>query len=63
MVLHSRLISDELAPDEQITSGGNWYHYPNINAGYRYQHPTKHFFFRIGLAYPEGAYAGIGFHF
>jgi hypothetical protein len=36
---------------------------PNINLGYRYQHPSKHFFLRFGTAFPEGAYAGIGVHF
>jgi hypothetical protein len=37
--------------------------YSTINLGYRYQNPASHLFFRAGLSYPEGLYAGLGISF
>lgn len=36
---------------------------PAIVVGYRYQKPSQRFLFRVGLALPEGIYAGIGIRF
>jgi hypothetical protein len=51
-------------PNEQPHSWReNIIYTPEINIGYRYQKPGKHFIFRIGLSYPEGVYSGLGISF
>jgi len=37
--------------------------FPAIVIGYRYQKPCQRFLFRVGVALPEGIYAGIGYRF
>jgi hypothetical protein len=34
---------------------------PGINLGYKYQKPGRHEVFRIGVSYPEGVFAALGF--
>ena len=36
---------------------------PSVVIGYRYQKYGQRFLFRVGVALPEGAYAGVGFRF
>jgi hypothetical protein len=53
----------ELPPDKRVPVKSEINLLPNINVGYRYQHPSRHFFFRSGASFPEGGYMGIGIHF
>jgi len=39
------------------------YVYPTLSVGYRFQRPTRGFFFRTGLGFPEGVFIGSGYTF
>ena len=50
-------------PNEPPADYNHFWARPAVNLGFRYQHPAKHFLFRMGAAFPEGAYLGMGVHF